>query len=83
MPPDLSRRPKRFSSPLRGSNSFYGSGTAPPPVQKASHGPAVTKIIPGVPPVYRLQDYAEDEIEGVFYAEELQKVHKLDDIYKI
>ena len=43
----------------------------------------VTKIIPRVPPVYRLQDYADDEIEGVFYAEELQKVHKLDDIYKI
>ena len=44
----------------------------------------VTKIIPRVPPVvYRLQDYAEDEIEGVFYAEELQKAHKSDDIYKI
>ena len=43
----------------------------------------MTKIIPRVPPVYRLQDYADDEIEGVFYAEELQKVHKLDDIYKI
>ena len=43
----------------------------------------VTKIIPRVPPVYRLRDYADDEIEGVFYAEELQKVQKLDDIYKI
>ena len=43
----------------------------------------VTKIIPRVPPVYRLRDYANDEIEGVFYAKELQKVHKLDDIYKI
>ena len=43
----------------------------------------VTKIIRRVPPVYRLQDYAEDEIEGLFYAEELQKVHKSDDIYKI
>ena len=43
----------------------------------------VTKIIPRVPPVYRLQDYADDEIEGVFYAEELQKVQKSDDIYKI
>ena len=31
----------------------------------------VSKIIPRVPPVYRLQDYADDEIEGVFYAEEL------------
>ena len=36
----------------------------------------VTKIIPRVPPVYRLRDYADDETEGVFYAEELQKVHK-------
>ena len=43
----------------------------------------VTKIIPRVPPVYQLRDYADDEIEGVFYAEELQKVHKSDDIYKI
>ena len=30
-----------------------------------------------------LQDYVDDEIQGVFYAEELQKVHKSDDIYKI
>ena len=43
----------------------------------------VTKIIPSVLPVYRLRDYADDEIDGVFYAEELQKVHKSDDIYKI
>ena len=43
----------------------------------------VTKILPRVPPVYRLRDYADDEIEGVFYAEELQKVHKSDNIYKI
>ena len=43
----------------------------------------MTKIIPRVPPVYWLRDYADDEIEGVFYAEELQKVHKSDDIYKI
>ena len=43
----------------------------------------VTKIIPRVPPVYQLRHYADDEIEGVFYAEELQKVQKSDDIYKI
>ena len=43
----------------------------------------VTKIIPITPPVYRLRDYADDEIEGVFHAEELQKVHKSDDIFKI
>ena len=34
----------------------------------------VRKIILRVPPVYRLRDYADNEIEGVFYAEELQKV---------
>ena len=43
----------------------------------------VTKIIPRLPPVYQLRDYADDEIEGVFYAEKLQKVHKSDDIYKV
>ena len=43
----------------------------------------VRKIIPNVPPVCQLRDYADDEIEGVFCAEELQKVHKSDDIYKI
>ena len=43
----------------------------------------MAKIIQRFLPVYRLRDYADDEIEGVFYAEELQKVHKSDDIYKI
>ena len=43
----------------------------------------MTQIIPRVPPVYRLLNYADDEIEAVFYAEELQKVHKTNDIYKI
>ena len=43
----------------------------------------MTKITPRVPPVYWLRDYADDEIEGVFHVEELQKVQKLDDIYKI
>ena len=43
----------------------------------------MTKIIPRVPPVYWLRDYAKDEVKAVFYAEELQKVHKSDDIYKI
>ena len=43
----------------------------------------MTKIIPRVPPVYWLRDYSDNEIEGVFYAEELQKVQKSDDIYKI
>ena len=40
----------------------------------------VTKIIPRVPSVYQLRDYVDDETEGVFYAEEFQKVHKSDDM---
>ena len=43
----------------------------------------MTQIIQRVPPVYRLLNYADDEIEAVFYVEELQKVHKTNDIYKI
>ena len=43
----------------------------------------VAKIIPRVPQVYRLRDYADDEIDAVFYAEELKKVQKSDEIYKI
>ena len=39
----------------------------------------MTKIIPRAPPVYQLRDYTD---ECVFYVEELQKVHKSDDIYK-
>ena len=41
------------------------------------------QIIPRVPSLYPLRDYADDEIGDVFYAEELQKVYKSDDIYKI
>ena len=33
--------------------------------------------------MYRLRDYTDNEIEGVLYAEELQKVQKSDDVYKI
>ena len=43
----------------------------------------MTKIVPRAPPVHRLRDYADDEIKDVFYPEELQKVYKSDDIYKI
>ena len=43
----------------------------------------VTRVIPRLPPVYQLRDYADDEIEDVFYAEEWQKAHKSDEIYKI
>ena len=38
----------------------------------------VTKIIPRVPPVHRLRDYADDEIEVVFYVHKYTstQVHK-------
>ena len=44
---------------------------------------SVTRIISRVPPVCQLRDYTDGKTEGVFYAEELQKVHKSDDIYKV
>ena len=62
------------------SRRTFKKGYLPPRTQEIF---TVTKIIPRVPPVYQLRDYANDEIEGVFYAEELQKVHRSDDIYKI
>ena len=62
------------------SQRTFKKGYLPPWTQEIF---AATKIIPRVPPVYRLQDYADNEIDGVFYAEKLQKVQKSDDIYKI
>ena len=43
----------------------------------------MTKIIPRVSPVYRLRDYADDEVKCVSCTEELQNVRKSDDMYKI
>ena len=34
-------------------------------------------------PVYKLKDYAGEEITGSFYEEELQKVRKTDDLYRV
>ena len=68
----------RRSSPYKSHRSFK-KGYLPSWTREVF---TVIEIIPRVPPVYRLQDYAKDEIKGVFYAEELQKVHKSDDIYK-
>ena len=39
--------------------------------------------IPRSPPVYRLKDYDGELIEGVFYGNELQKVVKTDDVFKV
>jgi hypothetical protein len=35
------------------------------------------------PPVYVVKDDHGEILEGIFYAEELQKVIKTDDVYKI
>ena len=39
----------------------------------------VSQRIPRNPPVYKLKDLANDVLEGVFYAQELQKIIKPDD----
>ncbi len=33
--------------------------------------------------MYRIRDYQGEKLRGVFYANELQKVYKDDDIYKV
>ena len=43
----------------------------------------VKSCIPTDPPTYQVRDYNGEDIEGKFYAEELQKVIKTDDLYKI
>lgn len=35
------------------------------------------------PPVYKLKDYAGEELKGTFYDQELQKVVKEDDVYQV
>jgi hypothetical protein len=43
----------------------------------------VVKCIETNPPVYLVKDDHGEILEGTFYAEELQKVIKTDDLYKI
>jgi len=43
----------------------------------------ISKRFPRFPPVYTLKDYSNEEIEGMFYEKELQKVIKTDDFYVI
>ena len=43
----------------------------------------IHKCIPRQPPVYKIQDYHGSIIAGTFYAEELQKVYKDNDMYKV
>ena len=35
------------------------------------------------PPIYRLKDTMNEEIQGIFYDHELQKVDKVDDVYVV
>jgi len=43
----------------------------------------ISKRFPRIPPVYTLKDYSNEEIEGMFYEKELQKVVKTDGFYVI
>ena len=44
----------------------------------------VIGIVDRSPPVYRLEDYGGERVDGTFYAQELQKVTPpRDDVYKI
>ena len=37
--------------------------------------------LPRIPPVYRIKDYSDEVIKGVFYEEQLQKILKVNDIF--
>ena len=43
----------------------------------------VSKRIARNPPVYKIKDYDNEELEGTFYEKELQKVIKRDDTYEV
>ena len=43
----------------------------------------VSEVFQTNPPTYSLKDYDDEKIEGTFYDTEVQKVIKMDDIYKI
>jgi hypothetical protein len=43
----------------------------------------VKECVPTDPATYKIVDYVGDPVEGKFYAEELQKVTKSDDIYRV
>ena len=43
----------------------------------------VSQQIARYPPVYKLKDYDEEELDGTFYKEELQKIIKEDDVYEV
>ena len=43
----------------------------------------IAEAVPGKPPYYKLQDVDGENIEGTFYSQELQKVIKDNDVYKV
>lgn len=43
----------------------------------------IHKILPSNPPTYIIKDLQDEVIEGYFYEEELQKIYKYDNIFKI
>ena len=43
----------------------------------------MSKTISRQPPVYKLKDYDDEELQGTFYEAELQKVGKQDDVFDI
>ena len=43
----------------------------------------INKVIPRIPPVYEIKDLNNEKIEGIFYEQELQKIYKFDDTFKI
>lgn len=44
---------------------------------------SIVRHIDGKPPLYIVQDYNGEELEGGFYAQELQKVDKVDNLYRV
>ena len=43
----------------------------------------ISKVLPTYPPTYNIIDSMNEEVQGLYYENELQKVYKLDNIYKI
>ena len=43
----------------------------------------IAERLPRRPPVYRVKDYDDEVLQGVFYKQELQKVQKEDELYQI
>ena len=40
-------------------------------------------VIPLIPPTHKIDDYDKERVKGKFYELELQKVSKVNDVYKV